>query len=334
MQVLVLGHAEVQRLLPMAACVDVMEQALRARARGQAQMPLRQVVWLGEDRRGALAWMPAYLPGMGAAGAKVISVFPANSRTPYDSHQGPVLLFEPEHGRLLAMLDASSLTAIRTAAVSAAATRALARTDARRLAVIGTGTQAFLHVEAMRTVRAIDSVAVWGRSPERAQRLAERVRAQFALPAEAVGEARAAVDGADIVCTATASPLPVVLGEWLAKGAHVNAVGASVPGFRELDAEAYRRSRVYVDAVESARAESDEIRLAVAEGAIEPSHVRGELGDLLEGTLSGRAGAEEITLFKSLGLAVEDVACARFIYDKALEAGLGTAVEFASERTI
>lgn len=330
MEVLILGHAEVRALVPMAECVDVMVQALSARARGDALMPLRQVMWLA-DRRGGIASMPAYV-GPDSLGAKLLSVFPGNSHSPYESHQGAVLLFEAEHGRLEAILDASTLTAVRTAAVSAAATRALARPESERLAILGTGRQAGLHVEAMCTVRAIRSVTVWGRSPERARRLCERVREAHGVEAEPVARVEDAVAGADIVCTTTASPDVILPGRLLEPGCHVNAAGASVPGFRELDSEAFRRSRVYVDARESAEHESDELRIALEAGAITPDHVAGELGELFTDAVPGRRTSAEITLFKSFGLAVEDVAAARYAQRKALATGLGSRVEFGAVR--
>lgn len=331
MRVLVLGYPEVRRLLPMAECIDVMAQALAARSRGEAVMPLRQILWL-PDRTGALAWMPAFLPGMGALGAKAITAFNANTATPYESHQGPVLLFEPEHGRLLAVVDASTITAVRTAAVSGVATRALARPEAGVLAVLGNGVQAALHVEAMRAVRPVREVRVWGRNPERALAFARRTAERTGLAVRAAASAAEAVAGADIVCTTTAATDPILHGGDLSPGCHVNAVGAGVPGYRELDAAAVAACRVYVDARESAAHESDELRAALEEGAIGSDHVVGELGELLLDRVEGRRSAEERTLFKSMGLAVEDLAAARYVYDRAVATGTGTWVEFSPER--
>jgi len=332
-KVLILGHDDVVALLPMGACVDVMAQALAARARRQVTMPLRQVMWL-EDHRGALAFMPAHLrDGEGdALGVKMISVFPGNSATPYDSHQGPVLLFDAEHGRLLAVLDASSVTAIRTAAVSGVATRALARPEAAELAVIGTGTLSTLHVAAVQAVRPIRRVRVWGRSAAKAERVCEQVRQAYGLETVRAETVEAAVRDADVVCTVTAADRPVVEGGWLAPGTHLNAVGASVPGFRELDTEVVRRSRLYVDARESALSEADEIRLAVADASIGEDHIVGELGDVLVDAAPGRGDPAEVTMFKSCGLAVEDVAAARYAYGQAVATGRGTWVEFAAQR--
>ena len=330
MEVLVLGHAEVRALLPMAECVDVMVDVLCARARGEAEMPLRQVMWL-PDRGGGLASMPAYV-GPDALGAKLVSAFPGNSQTPYESHQGAVVLFEATYGRVEAILDAATVTAVRTAAVSAAATRALARPDAQEVAIVGTGRQAALHAEGMLTVRPVRRIRVWGRSRERAEGLCARLRAEHGVAAEAAADVAAAVEGADIVCTTTASREVVLPGRLLPPGCHVNAAGASVPGFRELDGEAVARARLYVDARDSAASESDEIRLALAEGRIGADHVVGELGELFLGQVPGRRDASEITLFESFGLAVEDIAAARHVCAAARAQGVGTRVEFGAVR--
>ncbi len=337
------GHAEVERLFPMERAIEVMASVLALRTRGGTFAPLRQVTWL-PDGRGAVAWMPADIPGQEALGGKILTVYPQNSRTPYESHQGVVLLFDRMYGRLLAVLDASAVTAVRTAAVSAVATKVLAREDASTVTVVGTGTQARLHAIAMCAVRPVREIRVWGRSPERARRLsAELVASPAFAPASGIQEARTvsawvdlreAVRDADIVCTATSSRSPIVKGAWLAPGTHVNAVGAAVPGFREWDCEAVGRARVYMDARESALAEADEIRTALAEGWIGLGDLVGELGEVLTGRVPARQNAEEVTFFKSLGLAVEDLATAESIYRGLLEEPESSVplVEFAATR--
>ena len=331
MQVLIVDQGQVRRLLPMGECIPLMAETLATLARGQALMPLRQVVAL-PDAVGALAAMPAHLSSPPALGIKVITVFPGNHGTEYDSHQGAVLLFETGHGRLLAVMDASSITAIRTAAVSAVATQALARPDAARLALLGAGVQAASHLEAIALVRPLRQVRVWSRNPEHVQAFVARARSRGGIEVEAAASARAAVEGADIVCTVTSSREPVLRGEWLRPGAHVNAVGASVRTARELDSAAVARSRVFVDRRESAQHESGDLLLARAEGAIGDEHLQGELGDVLIGRVPGRRSAEEVTLFKSLGLAVEDVAAAHHIHTRAVASRIGTWVEFGGER--
>ncbi|MBI1808643.1 MAG: ornithine cyclodeaminase family protein, partial [Gemmatimonadetes bacterium] len=282
----------------------------------------------------AFAAMPAILGrgGDAALGAKIITVFPGNDRTPFDSHIGVVLLFDAEHGRLQAIADASSITAIRTAAVSGLATRLLANEDAAELALLGAGVLAMPHLDAVRAVRPIRRVRVWSRSGERASAFAEQARARFEGEVVVCGSARDAVDGADIVCTITAARTPILEGAWLAPGAHVNAVGASLPAARELDSDAVARSRLFVDRRESTLNESGDFLVPRAEGRITDAHILGELGDLLLGRQRGRTSPGDVTLFKSLGLAVEDVAAVRHVFEKASAAGAGTSMAFGGLR--
>ncbi len=318
-QILVVQKSEVPRLLPMRECMDVMAAALQGLARGEAILPLRQVLLL-PGGQGAFATMPAVLTGNGAIGLKAITVFPGNHGTELDSHQGAVLLFEAERGRLLAVMDASSITAIRTAAVSGVATRALAREDAGDLAILGTGVQALTHLEAMAEARRLRRVRVWSRDPARVARFAEHASERFGIRVEAAGSAREAVLGADLVCTVTASresPCCAAIG-WRA-GAHVNAVGASLPTARELDTPAIVAARLFVDRRESALHEAGDFLIPKAEGAITDAHIQAELGEVLTGVHPGRRAPDEITVFKSLGLAVEDVAAAHRIHENALQ---------------
>jgi ornithine cyclodeaminase/alanine dehydrogenase-like protein (mu-crystallin family) len=331
MAVLLASDKDVVALLPMEECMDVMEQALKTLARGDAILPLRPVLRL-PDSPNAFALMPAYMGAPRAVGVKVITVFPGNDATPFDSHQGAVMLFDTEHGCLLAILDASSITAIRTAAVSGVATRLLARADAKVLTLLGSGVQAGTHLEAMLLARPIERVRVWSRTPARLRAFAERAAKRHGIPVEPCDSARAAVEGADIVCTTTASREPVLFGDWLAPGTHVNAVGASLPTARELDAVAVARARLIVDRRESALNEAGDFLLAKHEGAVSDDHIRGELGEVLLGRVSGRASRDEITLFKSLGLAVEDIAAAHHVYRRAAAGGARTWVELGGMR--
>ncbi len=326
MSVLVLSRSDIAHLLPMRECINVMAQALSALTRGDAILPLRQVVRL-PDGKSAFAVMPAYLAGAQAVGAKVITVFPDNHGTGIDSHQGAVLLFEGAHGSLAAVMDASSITAIRTAAVSGLATRLLARDDARTLAILGTGVQARTHLDAVCVVRNVTSARVWSRNRDAVREFAERESMRLRIPIEPSARARDAVEGADIICTVTASREPVLAGEWLRDGAHVNAVGASLPVARELDTAALVRGRLYVDRRESTFNEAGDFLIPKNEGAIDDDHVVGELGELLLGRVPGRRSPSEVTIFKSLGLAIEDVAAAHFIYDRALAEGRGSRVD-------
>ena len=321
---LIVPHADVARLLPMAACIDLMADALGTLARGDALLPLRTVLRLPGGRN-AFASMPAVLGH--SIGAKVITVFPGNEGTPYESHIGVVLYFDDTHGRLLAIIDASSVTAIRTAAVSGLATRLLARPDATDLAILGSGTQAMTHLDAMRCVRDIRSVRVWSRSADSGGRFAQQAQARLGVTVTVVASAEAAVRDAHIVCTTTASREPVLRGEWLAPGTHINAVGASLASARELDSDAVVRSRLYVDRRESAMAEAGDFLIPREEGVVASDHIVGELGDVVLGRVPGRAASSDITLFKSLGLAIEDIAAAKFIYERASASGTGTWVE-------
>jgi ornithine cyclodeaminase/alanine dehydrogenase-like protein (mu-crystallin family) len=331
MQVLIVNQSEVPRLLPMKACMEAMAEALRSVTRGESVLPLRQVVML-PDKAGAFASMPAYLGSPPAIGLKAITVFPGNHGTELDSHQGSVLLFEARRGSLLAVMDASSITAIRTAAVSGVATGLLGRPDAGDLALLGTGVQALTHLEAMSHARRLRRVRAWSRSPEHVRAFAQRAERSLGLKVEAAGSAREAVRGADLVCTVTSSREPVLEGEWLSPGAHVNAVGASLATARELDTAAVVRASLFVDRRESALNEAGDFLIPRREGAIDDGHICGELGELLLGRRRGRQSDSEITVFKSLGLAVEDVAAARLIYDNAVKAGAGTRVELGGER--
>jgi ornithine cyclodeaminase len=331
MKTLIIGHDQVSKLLPMNECVSVMEETFKTLARGDALQPLRQAVWIPQ-KTAALGLMPSYLGSPRAIGAKVVTFFPENRDTRFESHQGAVLLFECENGQLLAVVDASSLTAIRTGAVSAVATRALAKSNASSLAILGSGAQASIHIEAMSIVRPIKTVRVWSRNPDHARRFAERETSLRGILVEPASSVREAVAGCQIVCTTTAATSPILLGKWLEPGVHVNAIGASTPPFRELDSEAVMKARFFVDRRESTVNESDDFRVPRKEGLIGDDHIKGELGEVLLGRVGGRASDGDVTIFKSGGLAIEDLAAAHYIYTKAVAGGVGAMVEFSAER--
>lgn len=316
-----------RQLLPMDRCIDLMEEALAGLAHGNAANPLRSMLLMPFETPvpSVLASMPAALGDPPALGIKVISVFPGNHGTGIESHQGFVLLFEPEHGSPVALIDAIAITAIRTAAVSGLATRLLARPDATELAIIGSGTQARSHLQAMRAVRPIARVRAWSPHRDRLEAFAAEA-GDDGVRVEATSDARSAVDGADIVCTVTASSTPVVEGAWLADGTHLNAVGSSQAVNRELDNDAVARSRLFVDRRESAQNEAGDYLIPLREGAIGQDHIVAEIGEVAAGMAEGRRSADEITLFKSLGLAIEDLAAARWIHQRAVETGAGTPV--------
>ena len=327
MKILIVNHQEVQQWLSMSECVDAMVGVFKMLNRGNAENPLRNLMWL-PDKSGLIGMMPAYLGDARVMGLKAISVFPGNHATEYDSHQGTVMLFETQNGRLLAMVDAGKITAIRTAAVSGVATRLLAATDAENLAILGSGVQAATHLEAMRVVRNIKHVRVWNHNFDHARSFAEREAARHSLSIEAFESAKRAVEGADIICTVTSSTDPVLQGDWIAPGTHINAVGSSVPFARELDTAAVVKSKLFVDRRESTLNEAGDFLFPQKEGAINDAHVLGEIGDILLDKIKGRESVNDITLFKSLGLAVEDVAAAHFIYQKLSKQDGGRWVEF------
>ncbi|MDA4129112.1 MAG: ornithine cyclodeaminase family protein [Thaumarchaeota archaeon] len=332
MKTLVVGSLDVTEILRMPKCIEVMRETFRAFARGEAIFPPRRAL-PQPDKKGILGMMPGYLGSKGAIGIKAITVFPGNLDTTFESHQGAVLLFETEHGRLLSVVDAGSITAIRTAAASGVATDTLARKDVANLTILGSGTQANSHLEAMLAVRpGIRKIRVWSRNPDHAKRFAVRESASRGVQIEIAESARSAILGSDLICTTTGAKSPILKGEWLSPGVHINAVGASTPSFRELDTDAIVKSRFFVDSRESALNEADDFRIPKQEGAIDESHIVGEIGEVLEGKVTGRTGPGEITIFKSLGIAIEDVAAAHYIYTQASSRNMGTWVEFAGER--
>ena len=344
MRVIVLGHADVLAALPPDACEQAMTAVLTAHGRGETFMPLRSVM-APPGAAGFMGLMPAWRgqPGdsdhpAGGAGAggtsaaaafalKTVCIIPANPARGLDAHQGLVTLFDGENGQPTAILDASAITAVRTAAVSAVATRALARPGARTLAIIGAGTQARAHLAALAPVRDFDRVLVYAPTAQHAQAVV-RQAADQGWQAAVAPSAQAALADADVVVTATSSREPVLQRGWLRPGAHVNAVGASTPRNREIDTATVAASALYCDSRESLRHEAGEYALAVAEGLIDADrHVRGELGELLAGSAPGRRDDAELTLFRSLGLAVEDLAAAETAVAAARASGLGTEVE-------
>lgn len=327
MELIVLGERDVYELLPVADCIAVMEGAFRTVASGEFAQPLRLIAWL-PDRRGAIGSMPAFLAGPDAVGAKVITVFPGNRAEGLESHQGSVLLHETKTGRPLAVVHAGAVTAIRTAAVTALATRILSNASATRLALLGSGTQARTHLEAIRAVRQIAHVKVWSRTPEHAREFARTELERHGIPVEVSDSPRKAVRDAQIVCTLTAATAPVLEGAWLEPGMHVNAVGSSVPPFRELDTETVKRARVFVDNRDCVLNEADDLRAPIAEGAIAEDHILADLAQLAAGSAPGRTSPQDVTLFKSVGMAIEDIAAARELYSRAVTQGRGTRVEY------
>jgi ornithine cyclodeaminase len=310
---LVFSAQDVERLLPMRDCVGVMEQAFGDLQRGFLHHPLR-TFWVPPGVDGGTMWMAAYRSRPKPMfGTKLLFVLNDNPSRGLDSHQGQVILADGETGELRALLDASAVTAIRTAAVSALATRLLAREDARVLAIVGTGVQARKHLESIPLVRGIERILVAGRSSEHARRFVESVSAPAPVELIAAKSAEAAVDAADIVVTVTDSPTPVIHREWLKPGTHVNAVGASRPTAWEIDPRIYADASVFCDRRESLNVEAGDYLQAVANGFVRGLDAIGELGELIVGDRVGRISREQITVFRSLGLAMEDLVAAEFV---------------------
>jgi ornithine cyclodeaminase/alanine dehydrogenase-like protein (mu-crystallin family) len=320
-KILILNEHEVERLLTMRECIGVMEEALATLARGEVHNPLRQAI-RAPGANGLLGLMPAFRGGQTPLyGLKEVCVFPGNPARGLDTHLGAVLLHSGETGQLLAVMNASAITAIRTAAVSAVATRLLARENARTMAIIGAGVQAKTHLEAIPLVRDIDDVRIVSRTRDKAEALAGKgVRV-----VESVEEA---LRGADIIVTTTSSREAILKREWIGEGVHINAVGSSIAAARELDGATVAAASLFVDRRESTVNESGDYLFALREGAIREDHIRAEIGDILIGKSAGRTSPEEITLFKSLGLAVEDLTSAEFLLEKATREGAGTWVNW------
>jgi len=316
----------------MRDLIPLMAGTLATFSTGGAVQPVRTIVPV-DPHEAFLGVMPAYLPprerGGGAAesgealGLKAVAVYPGNAANDLPTHLATILLLEPPTGALLAVLDGRLITEMRTAAVSAAATDRLARRNARVLAILGAGVQARSHLAALREVRPPAETRVWSRTRAGAERFAAEMRDRFGVSVAVAASAEGAVRGADMVCTVTGSTTPVLEGSWLSPGTHLNAVGAARPDWRELATDAVRRSRLFVDSRAGALSEAGDVVGPIREGAITERHVVAEIGEVFAGRHAGREGDDEITLFKSLGMAVEDVATARFAYARAQDRGIG-----------
>jgi ornithine cyclodeaminase len=355
----VLARSDLEALLPPERCIAAVEAAMKAASRGEAVLPLRSSMNV-PDSTGRLILMPGYLAATAATparafGVKVVAKFVRPPDDPLGTHVGAVLLLCADTGRLLALLEGGTLTALRTAAASALATRTLAREDARVLAVLGTGEEAFRHAIAICAVRPIRELRLWGRTPARVHALAARLpealagplagvrtpdagrapgdadRRTTALPAIRIADTvQSAVAGAAIVCTTTSAKEPILRGDWLDAGTHVNLVGSAIPTTAEVDAECVRRARVYVDYRPAAEAEAGELRAALAAGVIGPDHVRGEIGEVLLGRVRGRESRDDVTVYKSLGIAAQDLAAAAWAYAAAQDEGRGVVVDLGA----
>ena len=326
---LVLNRTEVESLLDSDRLIEALGPAMAELSAGRVSMPPRVVAQISEHG-GLLAAMPAYLGSAQVLSTKLVSVFPQNAALGLPSHQAVILLFDPRTGSPRALMDGTAITAARTAAGSALATRLLARPEAHILAVVGTGVQARAHARAIPRVRPINEVRVLGRDESRAAALAEEIARSQGITSKAFGLGKAALTGVDIICTTTHSPDPVLKGEWLAPGTHINSVGLHGDG-RELDGEVLKRSLVVVETRAAALAPppsgSNDLHLAIREGLIGTEHIHAEIGELISGTRPGRTSPDQITLYKSVGVAVQDAVAAHLVLEAAVQRGLGREVQ-------
>jgi len=312
-----IDREEVARRLTYEVCIPIVRSAMIAFSRGETRQLLRSIIPLAEGR--LFGVMPGAMGASAPFGAKLISVFPENFALGRQSHQGLVILFEPETGAPVCVVHAGEITAIRTAAASAVATDALARKDARRLAILGYGEQAATHARAISKVRDLESISVWGRSPQRAQAFAERMQKELAVPVVTAITVEDAVAAADIICTVTAAAEPILKGSWVRPGTHVNLVGSGHAGPAEVDHDLVVRSRFVADSREGVLAQGAEFLRAKAAGLIDDEHIVAEIGQVLAGEIEGRRSTEEITVYKSLGHVVQDLATAWALYSQAEE---------------
>lgn len=325
---IVLTHDDVAALLPMTEAIEAVEAVMKRVSAREVELPLRSVIQVGGDNR--MGVMPGAIGDPACFGVKLISLFPGNAELGLSSHRGAMVLFEAETGAAVAMMDASLLTAIRTAAASAVATRALASEAAETLVLIGYGEQAEHHLAAMLSVRpSLRRVLVAGRSAEKAATFAARAAGEYPEVDFASGtDLKAAVRQADILCTVTAAPAPIVMGDWVRPGAHVNIVGSSIPSMREVDDRMVERGAIWVDYLPSTLAQAGEIVEMIAAGHLAASDLKGEIGALLSGEIGGRESGEQITIYRSLGIAAQDLAAAHHVYARARDEGLGQRVSF------
>jgi ornithine cyclodeaminase len=326
-EIRVLRGAEVRQLLPMAECIDLMHRTMIAVSERRVVLPLRSVMAM-PGGLGMLGNMPGYLADPECFGVKLVSMIPRNKPPQYSSHLGLVLLFEAEHGRPVALLDAGRITAIRTAAASGLATRLLARPEAGDLAILGAGEQAQSHLEAMLAVRTLHRIRVWARDVDKAAAFADAEGARHGVVIETAATVADAVAGADLICTTTKARDPILFGEQLVPGVHLNVVGSSIAATAEIDTPAVVKSRFFVDYRESTVNEGGEYLRALKAGAIMPEHILAEIGEVANGSKVGRRAPSDITLYKSLGVAPQDLASAHYVLDKARAAGVGQVIDF------
>lgn len=318
-----LTEQHVESLLPMSDLIPAMESAVAHFSAGEVLQPVRSVLSVGPTKA-FFGLMPVYVERPGQLGAKLVTVFNGNPQRGLPSHLATILLLDPDTGALIAVMDGRYITEARTGAVSAVSARHLARRDAATLALIGTGVQARSHLEAYAEVRALEEVRVWSPRARSRERFVSEMTGRVPVPIVASETAEDAVRGADLVVLATSSRSPVIADAWVGAGSHIVSVGACRPDEREMDPALVARSRLFVDSRAAALVESGDVVCGMAEGRFGPDHIRGELGEVVLGRVAGRGSDDEVTIFKSLGMAVEDITAADLVFRKAVETGAGT----------
>lgn len=323
---LLLSRDDVQSVLTMADSMAAVEEAFRQQALGTVDMPQRPVIRI-PDEHGVVLFMPALIGGMGALGMKVVSVYPDNpQKHDKPTVMGMILLNDPATGEVVAIMDGGLITAMRTGAVSGVATKHMARPDARVAAIFGGGVQARTQLMAVAEARELERAVVYDVIPEQSAKFAVEMTEELGLPVEPAEEPRVAVEGSDIIVAATSAPQPIFEGSWVKPGTHVNGIGSHAPTMRELDTELVQRSRVVVDLRSAALAEAGDLMIPIDEGAVDADHIAGELGDVVAGSVPGRTSDDEVTLFKSVGLAIQDVSVATKVFELATQKGVGQQV--------
>lgn len=323
----VINSEDVSTLLAMDDLIEAMEDALRKFSLGQAVQPVRTVLPVGDHE--FFGVMPAFVREPQALGAKLVTVFGRNAALNLPTHLGVIVLLSPHTGALIAVMDGQRITAARTAAVSAISATALARDDSSVMAILGTGVQARSHLEAMEIAFELSEVRVWSPTPDHQMAFLEEMQSSTTAALAGANSAEQAVHGADLIVLVTSASEPVVRSEWIKPGAHVIGVGACRPNQREMDPALIARSRLFVDSRAAALVEAGDIVMGMADGAFGASHICGELGEVLAETIEGRRSSKEVTIFKSLGLAVEDVVAANLVYQRALDQDVGLELQLS-----
>ena len=326
---LILSKSEITRLLPIPKCIDIMDDAMRQTSQRRVTLPLRQFMPVPQTT-GRLGLMPGYIAEPARFGLKIVSKYQRPSGSKHGTHVGAVVLFDAAEGLMLAMMEGGTLTAIRTAAASGLATRTLARADSKVLGMLGCGEEAHVHIPAMLAVRPFTEILIWGRSTEKVKNFIGHLDLPAGVTARAISSAQNVVEASDVICTVTSAATPILMGDWIKPGTHLNLVGSAVATTAEVDTTCVSRSRFYVDYREAALTQAGELLNAIKEGVVTSDHIVGEIGDVLLGKVPGRGSADDITVYKSLGISSQDLAAADYVYTAARAQNVGAEVDLGA----